>query len=64
MRVAYLVNQYPARLDSDMALHDAAITRFRPLQVLRQTVRNPGPLGDRTLLALFQVLARCPEGLG
>ena len=35
-----------------------------PLQVLRQTVRNPGPLGDRALLALFQVLARFPEGLG
>ena len=35
-----------------------------PLQMLRQTVRNPGPLGDRALLALFQVLARFPEGLG
>lgn len=35
-----------------------------PLQVLRQTVRNPGPAGDRALLALFQVLARFPEGLG
>ncbi len=35
-----------------------------PLQVLRQTVRNPGPLGDRVLLALFQVLGRFPEALG
>jgi GT2 family glycosyltransferase len=35
-----------------------------PLQVLRQTVRNPGPLADRATLALFQVLARFPEGLG
>ncbi len=35
-----------------------------PLQILRQTARNPGPLGDRTLLALFQVLARFPEGFG
>jgi glycosyltransferase involved in cell wall biosynthesis len=35
-----------------------------PLQVLRQTVRNRGPLGRRAKLALFQVLARFPEGLG
>ena len=35
-----------------------------PLQVLRQTVRNPRPLADRATLALFQVLARFPEGLG
>jgi glycosyltransferase involved in cell wall biosynthesis len=35
-----------------------------PLQVLRQTVRNPGSLGDRAVLALFQVLARFPEGWG
>lgn len=35
-----------------------------PLQIVRQTVRNPGPLGDRAWLALFQVLARFPEGLG
>ena len=35
-----------------------------PLQVLRQTVRNPGSLGERATLALFQVLARFPEGLG
>jgi GT2 family glycosyltransferase len=35
-----------------------------PLQVVRQTVRNDGPLADRATLALFQVLARFPEGLG
>jgi GT2 family glycosyltransferase len=35
-----------------------------PLQVLRQTVRNQGPPGERATLALFQVLARFPEGLG
>jgi GT2 family glycosyltransferase len=35
-----------------------------PLQILRQTMRNPGPLGHRSLLALFQVLARFPECLG
>jgi GT2 family glycosyltransferase len=35
-----------------------------PLQVLRQTARNPGPLRERALLALFQLLARLPEGLG
>jgi GT2 family glycosyltransferase len=35
-----------------------------PLQMLRQTARNPGPLGDRALLAFFQVMARFPEGLG
>jgi hypothetical protein len=35
-----------------------------PLQVLRQTARNRGSLRDRALLALFQVLARFPEGWG
>jgi len=35
-----------------------------PLQVLRQTVRNPGPIADRVTLALFQVLARLPEAWG
>jgi GT2 family glycosyltransferase len=35
-----------------------------PLQVLRQTMRNPGPLADRATLAFFQVLARSPEGWG
>ena len=35
-----------------------------PLQVLRQTVRNRGPLGDRARLALFQVAGALPRGLG
>ncbi len=35
-----------------------------PLQILRQTLRNRGTLSDRAILALFQVLARFPEGLG
>lgn len=35
-----------------------------PLQMLRQTVRNPGPLRERALLALFQLLARFPESWG
>jgi GT2 family glycosyltransferase len=35
-----------------------------PLQVLRQTARNPGPLSHRVLLALFQMLTRFPETLG
>jgi GT2 family glycosyltransferase len=35
-----------------------------PLQILRQTVRNRGTLSQRSLLALFQVLARFPEGWG
>ena len=35
-----------------------------PLQMLRQAVRNRGSLGDRTLLGLFQLLARFPEACG
>jgi GT2 family glycosyltransferase len=35
-----------------------------PLQVVRQTIRNPGPLMDRATLAFFQVLGRFPEALG
>ena len=35
-----------------------------PLQIIRQSIRNRGPLGQRGLLALFQVLARFPEVLG
>ncbi len=35
-----------------------------PLQALRQTVRNRGPLADRATLAFFQVLARFPEVWG
>jgi hypothetical protein len=35
-----------------------------PLQVMRQTVRNPGSLSTRAKLAFFQVLARFPEAWG
>jgi glycosyltransferase involved in cell wall biosynthesis len=35
-----------------------------PLQFLRQTLRCHGPIGERILLALFQVLSRFPEGVG
>jgi hypothetical protein len=35
-----------------------------PLQMLRLMTRTRGPLRQRALLALFQVLARFPEGLG
>jgi GT2 family glycosyltransferase len=35
-----------------------------PVQVARQTARNQGPLGDRIVLALFQMLARFPEAWG
>jgi glycosyltransferase involved in cell wall biosynthesis len=35
-----------------------------PLQILRQMVRNPGPLRQRAQLALFQLLARFPEVWG
>src|SRR5262245_34511064 len=35
-----------------------------PLQILRQTMRNRGPLKQRALLALFQLLARFPEAWG
>lgn len=35
-----------------------------PLQMLRLTVRNAGPLRQRTLLAAFQLLGRFPEGFG
>ena len=35
-----------------------------PLQMLRQLVRNRGPMRQRALLSLFQVLARFPEGTG
>ena len=35
-----------------------------PLQILRQTMRNRGPLKQRALLALFQLLARFPEACG
>jgi len=35
-----------------------------PLLILRQTVRNTGPLNRRAALALFQMLARFPESWG
>jgi glycosyltransferase involved in cell wall biosynthesis len=35
-----------------------------PLQFLRLTVRNGGRLGDRAVVALFQLLSRFPEGYG
>jgi glycosyltransferase involved in cell wall biosynthesis len=35
-----------------------------PSQTLRLMARNPGPPRQRALLALFQVLARFPEGAG
>jgi GT2 family glycosyltransferase len=35
-----------------------------PLQVLRQTMRNPGSLRTRVTLAIFQALARFPEAWG
>jgi GT2 family glycosyltransferase len=35
-----------------------------PLQLARQTARSPGPLKERALIALFQLLGRFPEGLG
>jgi hypothetical protein len=41
-----------------------AVWLIYPLQVVRQTVRNTGPLSHRITLALFQVLARFPESWG
>jgi glycosyltransferase involved in cell wall biosynthesis len=35
-----------------------------PLQFLRQTLRQTGPLADRTTIALFQMLARFAEAAG
>jgi GT2 family glycosyltransferase len=35
-----------------------------PLQLLRQTIRNRGPVKQRALLALFYLLARLPEAYG
>jgi GT2 family glycosyltransferase len=35
-----------------------------PLQTLRQTARNSGPLSHRVTLALYQVLGRFPEAVG
>jgi GT2 family glycosyltransferase len=41
-----------------------AASLIYPLQVLRQTFRNRGPLRQRALQAFFQVLARFPEVWG
>ena len=35
-----------------------------PLQILRQILRNNGPLGDRATIALFQVIRGSPRWLG
>lgn len=35
-----------------------------PLHVLQKIVRSPGPLGDRALLALFDVLGHFPQAFG
>lgn len=35
-----------------------------PLQIIRQTIRNDGTLGERATLAFFQMLTRFPEALG
>jgi len=35
-----------------------------PLQFLRQTIRNPGSMLDRTTISFFQLLGRFPEALG
>jgi glycosyltransferase involved in cell wall biosynthesis len=47
-----------------IGLWGLAVWLVYPLQFLRQTMRTRGRLKDRTLLALFQVLSRFPEGLG
>jgi GT2 family glycosyltransferase len=41
-----------------------AVWLVYPLQVLRQIVRNSGPLRQRVLLALFQMLSRFAETIG
>jgi hypothetical protein len=41
-----------------------AVWLIYPLQILRQTMLGRGPVRDRLLLALFQLLARFPEGWG
>lgn len=41
-----------------------AIWLIYPLQILRQTIRNAGPLRQRATLALFQTLIRFPEAFG
>jgi glycosyltransferase involved in cell wall biosynthesis len=41
-----------------------AIWLIYPLQMLRQIIRNAGTIRERTIKAIFQVLARFPEGMG
>jgi GT2 family glycosyltransferase len=41
-----------------------AVLLIFPLQMLRQTIRNRGPVKQRAILALFQLLARFPESFG
>lgn len=41
-----------------------SIWMIYPFQVLRQTLRNDGPLRRRATVATFQMLARFPEALG
>jgi GT2 family glycosyltransferase len=41
-----------------------AIWLIFPLQILRQILRNRGPVEQRALLALFQLLARFPQACG
>jgi GT2 family glycosyltransferase len=41
-----------------------AVWLIFPVQVLRQTLRNSGPLRERVALALFQLLARFAESCG
>jgi Glycosyl transferase family group 2 len=41
-----------------------AVCLIFPLQIVRQTMRNPGSMRQRLLLALFQVLARFPAACG
>jgi hypothetical protein len=53
------------RLDrTHLATLGLAIWLIYPLQILRQTVRNPGPLKQRIILAWFQMLSRFPQALG
>jgi hypothetical protein len=41
-----------------------AIWFIYPLQIGRQFLRNAGPINDRLIKAMFQVLARFPEAVG
>jgi glycosyltransferase involved in cell wall biosynthesis len=41
-----------------------AIWLIYPIQICRQIFRNRGPIRDRAVIALFQMLARFPEAIG